>query len=186
MNAAVTSQLKGELTQLKEDIKVARENNFGRRIFESFASEFSVTHLNEKSETRKLLAQLEEKNQQLEESKKMVDDTKKLVETKDREVRIIKESNLREKTMTELLSTLNEEKATVMKNLLESVQTPRLQAAFDKYLPAVLNTGAEKKSTKTVISESVQEVTGDKQTAKQEVETEDNSNVIELKRLAGL
>ena len=31
-----------------------------------------------------------------------------------------------------------------MQSLLESVQTTKLQAAFDKYLPAVLNTGADK------------------------------------------
>jgi hypothetical protein len=47
LSAAVAGQLKGEMSQLKEDIKIAKENNFGRRIFESFASEFSVTHLSE-------------------------------------------------------------------------------------------------------------------------------------------
>ncbi len=185
LNTVVTKHLKGEMSQLKEDIKIARENNFGRRIFESFASEFSVTHLNDKAETRKLMAKVSDMEQQLSESQVKVADAKKLVESKEREVRMIKESNLREKTMADLLSTLNEEKAGTMRNLLESVQTPRLQAAFDKYLPAVLNTGAEKKPAKAVISES-KEVTGDKQAAKQEVESDDNSNVIALKRLAGL
>jgi hypothetical protein len=186
MNKAVTSHLKGELSQLKEDIKVARENNFGRKIFESFASEFSVTHLNEKADTRKLMAALTEKEQQLSESIKKINETKQLVETKEREVRMIKESNQREKMMGELLSTLNEEKATVMRSLLESVQTPRLQNAFDKYLPAVLNTGAEKKPAKAVLSESkvISEITGDKPAAK--VEVEQDSNLIDFKRLAGL
>ena len=185
MNAVVTKHLKGEMSQLKEDIKIARENSFGRRIFESFASEFSVTHLNDKAETRKLLNQLQLKDEQLEESTKQVNNAKKLVETKEREVRIIKESNLRQKTMNDLLSTLNEEKASVMQNLLESVQTPRLQHAFDKYLPAVLNTGATKKP-KAPLSESVQVLTGDKQTVKQEVDMEQRDNVIDIKRLAGL
>jgi hypothetical protein len=185
MNESVAKHLKGEMAQLKEDIKMARENDFGRRIFESFASEFSSTHLNEKAETRKLMKQLAEKDQQLAESTKKVNEAKKLVETKEREVRIIKESNTRTKVMGELLSTLNEEKANVMRDLLESVQTPRLQAAFDKYLPAVLQTITEKKETKkAVLSESV-EVTGDK-TAVKQVEVEDRNNVIELRRLAGL
>ena len=187
LSTAVAGQLKGELGQLKEDIKVAKENSFGRRIFESFAGEFSVTHLNDKAETRKLMQKLEEKDRQLAESITQINNTKKLVESKEREVRIIKESNLREKTMTELLSTLNEEKATVMQNLLESVQTGKLQATFDKYLPAVLNTGAVKKSAKTNLSESkmISEVTGDK-AAKQEVDMEQRDNVIDIKRLAGL
>jgi hypothetical protein len=186
INQVVTKHLKGEMGQLKEDIKVARENNFGRRIFESFASEFSVTHLNDKAETRKLMNALQLKDEQLAESIAKVNQAQKLVESKEREVRIIKESNLREKTMGDLLSTLNEEKADTMRNLLESVQTPRLQAAFDKYLPAVLNTGMEKKSTKTMIRESVQEVTGDKSAKHKEVDMEQRDNVIDIKRLAGL
>ena len=186
LSAAVAGQLKGEIGQLKEDIKVAKENNFGRKIFESFAGEFSVTHLNDKAETRKLMQKLEEKDRQLAESITQINNAKKLVESKEREVRIIKESNIREKTMSGLLSTLNEEKAAVMQNLLESVQTPKLQAAFDKYLPAVLNTGAVKKSTKTSLTEStITEVTGDK-AAKQEVDMEQRDNVIDIKRLAGL
>jgi hypothetical protein len=187
LSTAVAGQLKGELGQLKEDIKIAKENSFGRKIFESFAGEFSVTHLNDKAETRKLMQKLEDKDRQLAESITQINNTKKLVESKEREVRIIKESNLREKTMAELLSTLNEEKAGVMQNLLESVQTGKLQATFDKYLPAVLNTGAVKKSVKTNLAESkmISEVTGDK-AAKQEVDMEQRDNVIDIKRLAGL
>jgi len=186
LSAAVAGQLKGEMSQLKEDIKVAKENNFGRRIFESFASEFSVTHLSEKQETRKLMSALAQKEAQLAESQKQIDNAKKLVESKEREVRIIKESNQREKLMGDLLGSLNEEKATTMQSLLESVQTNKLQATFDKYLPAVLNTGADKKPAKQAITESrISEVTGDK-SAKQEVEVYDNNNVIDLKRLAGL
>jgi hypothetical protein len=185
LSAAVTGQLKGEISQLKEDIKSARQSAFGQRLFEAFAAEFSATHLNEKAETRKLVAQLQQAQTQLAESKKQVQSTKQLVESKEREVRIIKESNLREKTMAELLGTLNEEKASVMKNLLESVQTPKLKGAFDKYLPAVLNSATDSKpaAKKAMISESI-EVTGDKSAVKTEVEGDDN--LVDFKRLAGL
>jgi hypothetical protein len=180
----VASQLKSEMGQLKEDIKSAKENNFGRRLFEAFASEFSVTHLSEKAETRKLLAKLDEKDQKLAESIETIKKAKVLVESKEREVRIIKESTLREKTMNKLLTSLNAEKATVMKDLLESVQTEKLVSSFDKYLPAVLNTGTSK-TQKVMLKESVKEVTGDK-AAKQEVEVLARDNVIDIKRLAGL
>jgi len=187
LNVAVASQLKGEISQLKEDIKIARENDFGRKIFESFASEYSGTYLNDKAETRKLLAQMQEKEIQLAEAISKVNEAKKLVESKEREVRIIKENNQRQKVMDELLSTLNEEKATVMRDLLESVQTPRLQAAFDKYLPSVLNAISEKKEAKKpVLTESIKEITGDKTAVTQKVESEERDNVIELRRLAGL
>jgi hypothetical protein len=187
VGTAVATHLKGELSQLKEDIKTARENNFGRKLFEAFASEYSVTYLNDKAETRKLMSVLEAKEKALAEASAKIEATQQLVESKDREVRIIKESTQREKALEELLAPLNDEKAQVMKTLLESVQTTKLKAAFDKYLPAVLNTGTEKPVAKTVLKESV-EVTGDKQTAKKEVKEEPvvDNNVIDLKRLAGL
>jgi len=181
----VSNYLKSEMKQLKEDITVARQNDFGRKIFESFASEFSVTHLNEKAETRKLMAQLEKRERQITESQSKLSQAKKLIESKEREVRIIKESNIREKTMAELLGPLNEEKAVIMRNLLESVQTPKLKVAFDKYLPAVLNNGSNRPSKAMITESRVKEVTGDK-SAKVQVEVEDDSKVIELKRLAGL
>ena len=189
ISKAIATQLRGEMKQLKEDIKIARENSFGRKIFETFAGEFSVTHLNEKAETRKLMAQLQYREQQLRESAKKMEKAKQLVESKEREVRIIKESNQRDRMLAELLAPLNKEKAATMRTLLESVQTPQLSKTFEKYLPAVLNNGTPKQTQKSVLSESaVKEVTGDK-SAKVEIDTEEREaqdNVISLKRLAGL
>jgi hypothetical protein len=181
MSQAVSSHLKSELTQLQEDIKIARENSFGRRIFEAYASEFGATHMNESAEVRKLYAVLENKNMQLAKAIKVSQQAKVVVESKEREIRMIKESNERQATLDMLLSPLNKEKAEIMSNLLESVQTPRLKNAFEKYLPAVLEDRFAK--TRKVIAESVTEVTGDKTVPSQ---PEDRSNVIDLKRLAGL
>ena len=185
LNKAVTQQLKGEIYQLKEDIQSAKENDFGRKIFESFAGEFSATHLNEKAETRKLLKKLNAQKKQIAESTAMLKKTKKLVESKEREVRIIKESTSRQKTLENLLSTLNEEKAETMKNLLESVQTTRLKDAFDKYLPAVLGPEAKPKK-KALLTESLKEVTGDKTATKKQNEVDQRDNVLDIRRLAGL
>ena len=182
MSQAVSRHLKAELNQLQEDIKVARENNFGRRIFEAYASEFGATHLNEKAEVRKLHDVIAEQDQKLRKAIDITRTAKAVVESKERELRIIKESNERESTMDELLRPLNREKQEVMRNLLESVQTPRLKNAFEKYLPAVLEDRSVK--ARKVIAESVTSVTGDKTTVPSV--SEDRSNVIDLKRLAGL
>jgi hypothetical protein len=181
MSNAVGRHLKAELGQLQEDIKVARENNFGRRIFEAYAAEFGATHLNEKAEVRKLHDVIARREQQLGEAIRLGAKAKTLVESKEREIRIIKESNQRESAMEELLAPLNQEKAAVMRNLLESVQTARLSGAFEKYLPAVLADRSVK--AQKVITENVSVATGDKSARVQE---EDRSNVIDLKRLAGL
>ena len=181
---SVATKLEAEMTQLKEDIQIARENNFGRRLFEAFASEFAVTHLNENKEIAKLTKAIEQQQAVIAEAKQAAEEKAQLVESKDREIRVIKESVQRKEAMGELLKPLNAEKQAVMSQLLENVQTDKLQSAYEKYLPAVLNNGSVKKTEKVALTESVKEVTGDK-TAKVNA-TEDGNNVIEIKRLAGL
>ena len=181
---SVTQNLGSELTQLKEDIQTARENMFGRRLFEAFAGEFAVTHLNENKEFNKLQAELAEKEAVIAESKKAIAEKEALIESKNREVRMITESTNRKDKLSELLKPLNQEKASVMTSLLEGVQTERLQAAYEKYLPAVLNNTPKVKAEKAMIAEGRKEVTGDKSAKTQAVETSDN--VVDIKRLAGL
>ena len=183
---SVAQKLESELTQLKEDIHMARENMFGRRLFEAFASEFAVTHLNENKEISKLRDMVAEQNQKLKKAIAVVEQKNIVVESKDKEIRIIKESAERKQTMVTLLKPLNNEKAAVMSELLESVQTDKLQSAFEKYLPAVLNNGAAKQSNKATLTESIREVTGDKSAKKNAVVQQADTNVVELKRLAGL
>ena len=181
---AVANNLGSELAQLKEDIQSARENMFGRRLFEAFAQEFAVTHLSENKEFAKLQAVIAEKDAVIAESQKAIAEKEALVESKNREVKVITESVARKEKLAELLQPLNKEKADVMSSLLESVQTERLQTAYDKYLPAVLNNAqAKPKVEKPVLAESRVEVSGDK-SAKPNVETD--NNVVELRRLAGL
>lgn len=183
---AVTSSLESELTQLKEDIQVARENMFGRRLFEAFASEFAGTHLNENKQIRELQSQVEMVTQKLSEAVKAIEDKNALVESKETEIKIIKESAERKDKLAEMLKPLNKEKSAIMRDLLESVQTDKLQSAYEKYLPAVLNNSPVVKETaKVALTESRVVATGDK-TAKTAVEPESTTNVIELKRLAGL
>jgi len=182
MSQAVSQHLKTELSQLQEDIQVARENNFGRRIFEAYASEFGATHLNEKAEVRKLYSALSKKDAQLAEAIRLAQRAKVVVESKEREIRMMNESNERDSTLEMLLAPLNRDKQEVMRNLLESVQTPRLKNAFEKYLPAVLEDRSVKAAK--VITESVSVSTGDKSVPSSQ--QEDRSNVFNLKRLAGL
>ena len=185
---SVTAKLESEMTQLKEDIQIARENMFGRRLFEAFASEFAVTHLNENNEIAKLRQIVDAQTSVIAEARKVAQEKAVLVESKERELKIIKESTDRKVKLAEMLKPLNTEKAAVMGELLESVQTDKLQSAFDKYLPAVLGGASNKATKKVALTESKVEVTGDKtakQTQMQEV-AETATNVFDLKRLAGL
>ena len=177
---SVTKNLDNELTQLKEDIDSARQNNFGRKIFETFAAEFATSYLNENADIKDLQKQIEEVKAQLAEAQEAIDDKSTLVESKEAEIRKIKDRIARDQKLTEMMAPLNKDQREVMSSLLESVQTERLDASFNKYLPAVLKNDA--KATSKILAET-KEVTGNKKETKQDA---DEGKIIEIKRLAGL
>ena len=188
---AVTKRLSTEMTQLKEDIQLARENMFGRRLFEAFASEFAVTHLNENVELAKMANTVKATQAQLAESNRTLRAKATLVESKEREIRVIKEVTERRAIMVDLMKPLAKEKAAVMSELLENVQTAKLQGAYEKYLPAVLNNKTMQAQyapaqQKRIMTESRVAVTGDKAATNAATNKAHDTNVIELKRLAGL
>jgi hypothetical protein len=176
----VTNKLTSEIKQLKEDIDSARTNDFGRRIYEAFAQEYSSSYLNEKSETSKLLKIIDKKEQELAEAKQALTEKVTIVESKEREIRIQKDLMERKAVMAELLAPLGADKRELMKELLESVQTPKLSTAFDKYLPTVME-GEKKKSVKATLTEGT-EVTGNRE-SKPEVGLD---NILDIRKLAGL
>lgn len=183
ISEAVDNTLRAEIGQLKEDIAEAQKNNFGRKLFEAFASEFSATHLNENAEMRKLKNQLDEIQQSLVEAKKAAKQQTAIAESKDAEIAAINESIARNTTLNELLAPLSKDKARVMSDLLESVATSKLKTSFEKYLPAVMN-GTEKSGMLNESKTSItSEITGNRKAKTLE---EGESNIIDIKRLAGL
>ena len=180
VSETVSKGLTREISQLKEDIDAARRNDFGRKLFEAFASEFQNSYLNEKSEIAKLLKVVAAKDKQLSEAKQTASKALKLAETKNHQIQKINESVARKETINELVAPLSKEQQNIMMDLLESVQTPKLRSAFEKYLPAVIDGKGPAK--KAVLTEG-KEITGNRQENNSRA---DDSNVIDIKRLAGL
>jgi hypothetical protein len=181
----VSKTLTNEITALKEDIEEARRNDFGRKLFEAFANEYATSHLNEKSETAKLMKVLALKDKQLVEAKAEAAKKKQLAESKDAEINKMKAIAQRNAIMESLVSPLSKDQKDIMTDLLESVQTNRLQSAFDKYLPSVIN--GKTPAKKAVLSEA-KIVTGNRETNSQTnvSRTADDNNVLDIRRLAGL
>jgi len=176
----VAQTLNHELKQLHEDIKIARQNNFGRKIYEAFATEFTGTYLNENAEVKKLRNEIERVTNKLTEAKKEVVTKTKLVESKDKDLTIIKNRAERSKILSELFSPLEKSKKEVMTKLLENVQTNQLRSAYDKYLPAVLNN-----RTKPVI-ETGKDLLNESTGNKNKVVPVEADSLVDIKRLAGL
>ena len=121
------------------------------------------------------------KDKQIAEAKDLALKAKEVAVAKDAEVKRLTEAQTRTAKLNELVGPLSKDQREIMTDLLESVQTSRLQSAFDKYLPAVIqgNTPAKQKA---VLSEA-KEVTGNKTTNSS---NKADHNVIDIKRLAGL
>jgi len=182
VEGTVTRKLTTEIKQLKEDIDNARNNDFGRKIYEAFAQEFAGSYLNEKSETSKLLKIIKKKEQELAEAKHAMAEKETLVESTQREIRVTKDLMERKAVMGELLAPLGADKREIMKELLESVQTKKLNEAFDKYLPAVMEGQTRKVADKKVMLSEGSEVTGNRE-SKPEVGLD---NILDIRKLAGL
>ena len=102
-------------------------------------------------------------------------------ESKEKELRVLKESNQRKDILNELLTPLMGEKRSVMKQLLESVRTDKLYTAYDKYLPSVLNENHVNTNRKQ-LNESI-EITGNKP---EKSLGNNTTEMTDIRRLAGL
>jgi hypothetical protein len=182
VESVVTNNLTVEITSLKEDIEAARRADFGRKLFEAFAAEYSTSYLNEKSETAKLLKVIDLKDLAMKEAAQAVVKAEQILESKEAQIRALKESQERKAIISELLAPLNAEQKSIMGELMETVKTERLNESFDKYLPSVLNGKAPQKKQALV---EAKEVTGNK-ISNNPRSSEMDSNIIDIRKLAGL
>lgn len=182
VESAVEQTLSKEITQLKEDIEAARRNDFGRKLFEAFANEYQTSYLSERSETSKLLKVIDLKELEVAEAKHAVAEAKQLAESKEQEIKALVESRERQEVMSELLAPLARDQKAIMTELLESVQTAKLRGNFEKYLPAVV-AGKAPQTRKALVE--AKEVTGNK-IPNSISSSENDSNIIAIRRLAGL
>jgi ribosomal protein S17E len=187
----INSVLRTEITQYRNDTRAARENDFGRRIFEAFVSEYMGSYLNESGEVNKLQAALKSLSKQLDEAKVAAAQQKQINEATERKLKAAQDRVNREKTMNDLLAPLGKRQKAVMVELLQTVKTEKLAESFKKYLPAVLNEdkATPQTETRSPLNESVRTAkTGDRRAsaAQQEDESREAADIQEIKKLAGI
>ncbi len=180
-----------EMSQLREDIKSANKNNFGRKIFEAFNTEFMTSYLNEGTEVRKL-------NNVINKQQKKINFLSEAKNRKDIQNRKLENQAQRDQILTELLNPLAKDKKVIMKDLLENVQNKNLRSNFNKYLPAVLNETRKpqvRRSRRANSGYKIQkratltERTGNKVATRNYQNNDDSPKIIELdhlQKLAGI
>jgi hypothetical protein len=142
VEGTLNTVIREELSQWRDDIKVARENNFGRKIFEAYAAEYMNSYLAEHSEVRKLTRQLTETNGRLDTALRHVDRQKqaqtRLVEDAQARIKTAEDRAQRMVILQEITAPLGREKRAVMEDLLKGIRTQNLREAFNRYLPTVM------------------------------------------------
>lgn len=192
LESMVESVMRKELTTLREDIQSAKENEFGRKIFETFASEFMTSTLSESTQVAKLAKQIMGLKQTVAESKDAIVAKDRALTEATRKARVASDLSERKAIMSEMLGPLNRGQKELMGTLLESVKTVQLKQAYKKYLPSVLSEDATVKTqatNKAKLTENrapSREVNGDKVNKSAQQDVGGSANIIELKKLAGL
>lgn len=196
----VSESMKVEMKQLHEDLERNRQNMFGRRIFEAVATEFMTSYFSEGTEVKKMEKVVESLTNELSTVKQKLSESKQATDVAARKGKLAEEAATRTRVLGELLAPLGRDKRSVMQELLETVKTPQLREAFNKYLPAVLNEGGKKVAipARQTLSEtpvkpkSFVAITGDKQnnrlleTVQPQAQEEVSVETAEILKLAGL
>ena len=187
VETTINKVISEEVKSFRDDITAARENDFGRRIFEAFASEFGASHLNEAKEIKKVQKKLAEVTKDLVEAVEQIAVREEAVKLTESKLRISQDKYARKEKLDELMRPLGKEKKEIMSDLLESVKTEKLEETFNKYLPSVLD-GETSRVKKTLTESVTKEHTGNKASVVK-TEADDNADVVELeqiRKLAGL
>jgi uncharacterized protein YbcI len=184
VNGIMEKTIKSELHTLREDIQTAKENTFGRKIFETYAAEFMGSYLNEGTEVAKLQKIVEGLQGEINGKDKAIAEKEVLVQESAKVARIANDTAERKQIMQEMMAPLSRDHREIMNALLESVKTDKLQNAFNKYLPSVLKEDAKPKTNKKMISESNTEITGNK--ANESASADADANIVYLRKLAGI
>lgn len=158
-----------EFEELREDFEIVKQNEFGRRIFEAFATEFNKSYVDEDSIQAKLSAAVDS-----------------LAESQQR-IAALEEANskmVRESKLEKILSPLSGKKREQMEFVLANVETSRLEEAFNYFIGRVL----KEEAAPTSLNESATAVvTGDEVTPRNTLPSATNTDKhAQLRKLAGL
>ncbi len=200
MEYLIKDQLSSFVRDMHEDINEARKNDFGRSIFEAFASEFSTTHFNENLEANKLKIENKKLQETLIKTAKTLKEERKSIKGKlveeTRKRKILENKQARETEVSRLLKPLKGTARHEMAALLEGVSTDKLKTTFTRYLPIITENHATKSlstdrkpSGKPVLSEQKLSQASIRDGKKAEVTDpadKEDSTLIELRRRAGI
>lgn len=142
INEFLEERITAEITELNESIEEVKKITLGMKIFESFKNVF-VENYNQTDETVSKLAESQRKVSILEND----------LNAAKTELSLVNRKNVMETT----LSSLSGKSKEIMSAILESVETDKIKATYEKYIGRVLNESMQEKSNSekdSVLAES--------------------------------
>ncbi len=197
--AYIAETTEKNISALKTDLREAKQNMFGRKIFEAFANEFYSKQYNENSILRELNESVKEAEAEVISTKVALQEARQEAAAAHRKVSIMEDNHARASIVAELTKPLNSQQKQIMESLLATSPTEKLKENFNKYHKSVLkgtlnesavNPGrpaATTKATSTLTEGKV--VTGDRQNnfiQHDELDADDLSFLAEISRNAGI
>jgi len=167
-------RLAAELNELKEDLEVVKQNEFGRKMFEAFASTYAKSFVDEDSLQAKLVV-AESKAEDLE---------KRLAEMEEQKAAMIREAKM-EKVLAPLSGKKREQMAMVLKN----IETSRLEESYAYFIGRIMKEDAPAQAnalTEGTVVEKTTLVTGEESVVNEGKAVKETADLDMLRRLAGI
>lgn len=192
----VNVQVQGTLDELREDVKAAREADFGRELFEAFYTTFRRQFFDSSKEFRAVTKQLEEARASEKKLKSVA--TKKIQEANERaraaegKAQKVQESVVRARTISKMLQGLTGDTRAKMQHLLEATDTKNLNTTYRKFLPELLNESKKGSNPRSRKAKKIEETVVELQTGGQKLnesapaKDEDDDEIVNIRRLAGM
>ena len=190
LDAFLEIRLSAEMEELREDIDLVRQNEFGRKIFEAVADEYARSYADDES----LEGTLRETESRLEDTTTALEESERKLSGLERAAKI-----------SEVLEPLDGSAKEIMETILKNVPTDQLDEGYKTFIGRVLKETKDDTSEKedTVLAEDKKEskgkkliegqvVTGDDESLIEENDKDQQDNKLSadgmarLQRLAGL
>jgi hypothetical protein len=175
IDAFFEMRLSAELDELKEDLEVVKQNEFGRRMFEAFVDTYNSSYVDEDAVQSKLAMT----------EAKLADAKRALAEREETVNKMVREA-----TMERVLAPLTGKKREQMAMVLRNVETSRLEESYKYFIGRVLKEdeaapAARLTESKTTTTTTV--VTGEKsETLVESAQGQKAQELAAIRRLAGI
>lgn len=175
IDAFFEMRLAAEIDELKEDLEVVKQNEFGRRMFEAFASEYAKSYVDEDAVQSKLSVA----------EQKLLDAERALAESEEKVAKMVREAK-----MESILEPLTGKKREQMAMILKNVDTSRLEESYKYFIGRILKEDEAAPASKTLtegrsVGAKTTVVTGDQSTGTTAKSTQ-ATQLDEMVRLAGI